>query len=144
MSQSNTAERRAHPRQAVLAGIRFYHAASRRELPARTLDLSRGGLSMLVPPYAPIQEGEPIQILSLPPVESDAPEGSGSDGDLPGGDAGPRDLERPLDATVLRVDRAALPTTGQVRLAVRFRQPLAQRGTAPPPRRPGESPRARA
>ena len=127
MSQSNTAERRTHPRRAAQAGIRFYHLASRRELPARMLDLSRGGLSMLVPPSAPIREGESIRILSLPPVGSYEPQGGGPAGDLgtaggPFGDAGPRDLERPLDATVLRVDRAALLTTGQVRLAIRFRE----------------------
>jgi hypothetical protein len=118
MTQPHTTERRAYPRRPAQAGIRFYHAASRRELPARTLNVSRGGLAMLVPSYVPVREGQSIQILSLPPLDGEGPRGDGLEDD-----AGPRDLERPLDAAVLRVDRASILATGQVQLSVRFHRP---------------------
>ncbi len=113
MSTQPMAERRAHPRLPVLGGALFYHPASRRELPGRTANLSRGGLWMLVPPHAPLRAGQRIRFLELPEAKD-----------------GPRDeplalasRDRPLAATVIRVDRSALAATGQVGVAVRFQRP---------------------
>jgi hypothetical protein len=115
MAQPSMAERRAHPRLEVLAGVRFYHPASDRRIPGRTANVSRGGLWMFVPPQTPLRAGQSLQILELPPL---SPE--------PGGPAAKSTpLAQPLEAVVIRVDRSQLASAGQIGVAVRFAETLA-------------------
>jgi c-di-GMP-binding flagellar brake protein YcgR len=103
MSEYQGRERRRYNRFPIAMGARFEHGPSRRELPARTVNVSEGGTLMLVPATAPVTSGQTIR-LHLP--------------SLPHPDLG--HLAEPRDATVLRVDRRCLLRDGQVRMAVRF------------------------
>lgn len=58
----STIERRVHPRHRVPAGLTIEHAASDRCFPARTEDLSEGGICMLVPASAPVRKGQEISV----------------------------------------------------------------------------------
>ena len=58
----STIERRVHPRHQIPAGLTVEHAASKRSFPARAADLSEGGVAMFVPPTAPVQTGQEIDI----------------------------------------------------------------------------------
>jgi hypothetical protein len=110
MSPQPTAERREHTRLAVQGGVLFYHPASGRELPGRTVNLSRGGLGMVVPPYAPLRAGQEIQFLELPEIK-DGPPGE----PLPAASHA-----HPVAATIIRVDHATLVSAGRITIAVRF------------------------
>ncbi|HUT58439.1 MAG TPA: PilZ domain-containing protein [Phycisphaerae bacterium] len=109
MVQTPSTERRQYPRLALSANVRFFHGPSGRELPARTVNISKGGMMMFVPVAAPLRAGQPIRLLALP---------------------GPGDVRfappsgRPVEATVVRVDRRALPAAGRVMAGVRFAQAL--------------------
>jgi hypothetical protein len=106
-------ERRACSRYACQAGIRLFHPASGREIPVRVVNVSRGGVAALAPPYAPIRPGHAVRLLDLPALEG----GTGTgDGPVP-------DLPAPVQAIAVRVDRAPLLTTGQILLALRFSEP---------------------
>lgn len=111
MTQTSSAERRAHPRRDVWAAVRFYHPSSGRQLPARSLNVSRGGMWMHVPADAPLREGETIRLEELPGPQ--------------GGRYTPAEGQPPLEATVLRVDRRELLTSGRVAVGVQFARLLA-------------------
>ena len=109
MAQPPSTERRQYPRLALSASVRFFHGPSGLELPARTVNISKGGMMMFVPVTAPLRAGQPIRLLALP---------------------GPGDVRfcppsgRPVDATVVRVDRRKLPARGRVAVGVKFAQAL--------------------
>jgi c-di-GMP-binding flagellar brake protein YcgR len=104
MSANAPTERRKHPRYPLAAGVDFYHGPTRRSFPARCVDISQGGLLMLVPAGTPVQPGQSVR-LGL---------GSARRPEL-------APLSRQsVDATVVRVDRQALLSAGHLAVGVRF------------------------
>lgn len=104
MSQTSGIERRVHPRHLLGRGVEFFHAPTRRHFPAFCRDISEGGMLMLIPASTPVRRGQSVRLqVSDLPVPGIA--------DMAG---------RPLNATVLRVDRTPLTTDGQIAIAVRF------------------------
>jgi len=84
--------------------VEFYHGPSGRIFPGRTVNLSAGGALMHIPANIPVQTGQPIRV-AVGCVNR--PEFAGLS-------------ERPLDATVVRVDRRALLRQGHLAVGVRF------------------------
>jgi len=104
MGMKAHAERRRHPRQALAAGVQFFHAASQREFPGRCVDVSQGGVLMYVPPTAPVQAGQTIRLnlTGGPRPEWPLPDHGG------------------VEATIVRVDRQTLLSQGHLAVGVRF------------------------
>lgn len=84
--------------------VQFYHGPSRREYPARSVNISFGGMLMYVPVGTPVAAGQPIRMTL---GSHDRPEFAGLS-------------ERPLDATIVRVDRKKIVEVGHVPVGVRF------------------------
>ncbi len=97
-------ERRVHPRHPLLTSVQVFHGPSQRDFPGRCVDISAGGMCMYVPAATPIQPGQPIR-LTVGSVSR--PEFAGLS-------------EKPIDATIVRVDRDALLKTGHLAVGVRF------------------------
>jgi c-di-GMP-binding flagellar brake protein YcgR len=106
MELTRQAERRTHPRHAVARSVQFWHAPSRRSFPARSADLSLGGMKVCLPAAVPAIPGHAVRLR--------IGEADGGAGDLLGL-AG-----RDLDATIVRVDRNALLAEGYVTVGVQF------------------------
>ena len=87
--------------------IQFYHGPTRREYPGRTVNIFTGGMLMYVPTSAPVAPGHPIRLTI----------GSHNRPELAGLSS------RPLDATVVRVDRQRMLSHGMLPVGVRFAQP---------------------
>jgi len=104
MEQMPTAERRKHQRYPLPTSVSFFHAPSQRDFPGRCVDVSVGGLLMYVPATVPIHPGQPVR-MSVGSVSR--PELAGLSG-------------KPLDATIVRVDRHNLLNMGQLAVGVRF------------------------
>jgi len=97
-------ERRKHPRHPLNTGMQFYHGPSRRDIPGRCVDISRGGLMMQVPMTSPVKAGDSLQV-SL------------------GAHNRPEFLslsDKPLDASVVRVDRHPMLKSGTIAVGVKF------------------------
>ena len=97
-------ERRQHRRYPLAAGMQFHHGPSRREIHARSMDISAGGMRMCVPATAPVSSGQPLRVYM-------------------GGTRCPELVgmgDKPISATIVRVDRSGLITTGQLTIGVRF------------------------
>ena len=104
MNSRGKVERRKHVRHPLSMTIQFYHGQSRREYPARTVNVSNGGMLMYVPVSAPVAPGHTIRInLGSQP----RPEFSGLGG-------GPR------DATIVRVEREEIAEVGYLPVGVHF------------------------
>jgi len=89
--------------------VQFYHGPSRREYPARSVDISHGGMLMYVPASVPVSRGQPIRLTI----------GSTARPELAGlGD-------KPLDGTIVRVDRQKMLQLGHVPVGIRFAVPQA-------------------
>lgn len=104
MNAKAPAERRKHPRHPLATRVDVFHGPSQRAFPGRCVNISTGGLMMYVPAATPVQPGHPIR-LTLGFVGR--PEFAGL------GDG-------PVDATIVRVDRDALLTSGHLAVGVRF------------------------
>ena len=89
--------------------VQFYHGPSRREYPARSVDISHGGMLMYVPAGVPVARGQPIRLTI----------GSHGRPELAG--LG----NKPLDATIVRVDRKGMIELGHLPVGVRFSLPEA-------------------
>jgi len=104
MGNTPSAERRRHQRYPLATSIDFFHGPSRRDFPARCVDISEGGMLMYVPAKTPVQAGQPIRLnlqgVTRPDVGHMA--------------------EEPMDATVVRVDRQKLLSIGHVAVGVKF------------------------
>ena len=109
MAEQAFADRRQNPRHPLSTGIQFYHGPSQRDFPARCANISSGGMLMYVPANVPVQPGQPIRLTA---GSVNRPEFSGLS-------------ERPLEATIVRVDRAGLLNGAQVGVGVRFPAPMA-------------------
>jgi len=99
-------DRRSHPRYPLATSIQFFHGPTQRDFPARCVDISLGGMLMFVPAATPVQPGQPVRVavggLSRPEF---APIG-----------------QKPLDATIVRVDRQKLLDEGHLAVGLRFAQ----------------------
>jgi len=104
MPESIPRERRLHPRYPLPTAVQFFHGPSQREFPARCVNISAGGLLMYVPMAVPVQPGQPVRLTV---GGARRPEFAGLS-------------EQPVDATVVRVDRASLLTSGHLAVGVRF------------------------
>lgn len=102
MSAYWAADKRLHVRHAHAAGLSFLHEPSGKSYPARTVDVSAGGLLMQVPPAAPIQAGHRVQIT------------------LKDDPSSPQPLPATTYATVVRVERHKLLATAALSVAVQF------------------------
>ena len=109
MDEQPSTDRRQHVRYPLATTVQFYHCASRREFPARSIDISAGGILVYVPTGTPVAPGQPIQ-LKL--GAQSRPEFA-------------RLSDRPLDATVVRVDRQKILSLGHLPVGIRFSQPVA-------------------
>ena len=101
---TTASERRTYPRQASSANVEFLHHPTRRRFPGRCLDISRGGLLMYVPATAPLQVGHELDLTVT-------------------GDAGEYVPARGIRGEIVRVNRQALISAGQVAVGVKFSQP---------------------
>jgi len=106
MNAARSKERREHPRYPLATSVQFYHGPSQRDFPGRCINISLGGMLMYVPAATPVQPGQPIRLAM---GGASRPEFSRLDG-------------RPLDATIVRVDRGALLSEGHLAVGVRFAQ----------------------
>ena len=104
MSQPPTTERRRHRRVPLSAGVEFRHGPTRRDFPARSVDLSAGGMLMYVPATVPVRVGQDVH-LRIGRVEPDEL------AHLSG---------RAVDARVVRVERGALIACGHLAIALEF------------------------
>jgi hypothetical protein len=104
MSDMPKTERRAHERFAQAAAAQLHHDPSGRDFPGRCIDVSQGGLRMYIPAATPVRPGQLVQ-LTLSGVTEPALAGLG---------------DKPLRATIVRVDRRDMPSTGQLAVGVKF------------------------
>jgi hypothetical protein len=106
LTHSTDTERRQHNRIPRVVSIRLHHELTDREIPARTVDISDGGLLLSVPATAPVAPGQTVRVRAgqdvLPRVPMRTTPGEADE----------------LEATVVRVDRNALLSTGQLQLGV--------------------------
>ena len=104
MVQDAPSERRMYPRYPLPTSVQFHHGPSRRDFPARCANISEGGMLMYVPVTSPVQPGHPISVtigsVSRPEFAALS--------------------ERPVDATIVRVDREALLEEAHLAVALRF------------------------
>lgn len=107
MVSPSPTERRAHERYVATSSVQLDHTPSHRQFPARCRDISRGGMLLAVPALTPVRKGQTIHVCidTLPQPDL---------ADL---------ASRRLQATVTRVDRNELLSTGQLALGVQFAEP---------------------
>jgi len=104
MGSTAPPERRKHQRYPLATSVEFHHGLSQRSFPARCVDISAGGMLMYVPAATPVQPGHPVRVT----VGSvSRPEFAGLS-------------ERPVDATIVRVNRQALLSAGHLAVGLRF------------------------
>ena len=104
MGAAPSVDRRKHPRHPLATSVQFHHGMSQREFPGRCVDISKGGMLMYVPAATPLRAGDSVRVTL------------GSVGRPEFANLG----DRPLDATVVRVDRKAMLNIGHVAVGVRF------------------------
>ena len=107
MTRSTSSDRRRHARHPLATTVQFYHGPSRRQFPARSVDISHGGMLMYVPASVPVTPGQAIQLTIGSHGRPELAELS----------------NRPLNATVVRVDRRKLMDLGHLPVGVRFQLP---------------------
>lgn len=123
MGDTASLERRQHPRHPLCVAVELCHSPTGREYPARSVDVSQGGVLMLIPPTAPIQPGHAVRLTLRYPDKAAEPT---ADRDSTSAPHEPDDTVRPfcrdipLSAEVVRVDRQQLLASGQLAVAVRF------------------------
>ena len=104
MARSSDKDRRRHPRHPLATTVEFFHGPSRRKYPARSVDISDGGMLMYIPVGVPVAQGQPIQVTIGSHGRPELAELS----------------NRPLDATVVRVDRRKMLDLGHLPVGIRF------------------------
>jgi hypothetical protein len=95
-------ERRQHARYPMSTGIQFHHGPSKREVPARSVDVSQTGMLMYIPATTPVRAGQAVYVNMA---------GVGGRSAVGGG---------PVQATIVRVDRADMTSKGYLGIGVRF------------------------
>ncbi len=104
MSPAPATERRAHQRHPLSTSVQFYHGPSQREFPCRSADVSQGGVRMYVPAATPVRPGDSVR-LALGSMSRPEFAALG---------------DKPVDSTVVRVNRDAMIERGYIEVAVRF------------------------
>jgi len=107
MARSTSSDRRKHLRHPLATTVQFFHGPSRREYPARSVDISQGGMLMYLPASVPVARGQGIRLTIGSHGRPELAELS----------------NRPLAATVVRVDRRRLLELGHLPVGVRFDLP---------------------
>jgi c-di-GMP-binding flagellar brake protein YcgR len=111
MSSVPSTDRRHYKRLAMSTLVRLHHVPSDREYPARSVDVSDGGMLMYVPAIAPLALGHRIRICA----------GSSGNGEGPGRFEADLPLAaQPVNGTIVRVDRGKLASIGQILVGVKF------------------------
>ena len=108
MTRSTSPDRRQHARHPLATTVQFVHGPSRREYPARSVDVSHGGMLIYVPASVPIARGQSIQVTIGSHGRPELSELS----------------NRPLTATVVRVDRKKMMQLGHLPVGIRFETPV--------------------
>ncbi len=106
MNTSSPKDRRTYPRHPLVTGVQFSHGPSQRQFPGRCIDISKGGMLMFAPVATPVQPGDYVKVTL------------GSVGRPEFASLG----ERPIEASVVRVDRKALLSKGHIVVGMRFMQ----------------------
>ena len=109
MSGQAESDRRQFTRYPMATTVEFFHGPSRRNYPARSVDVSRGGMLMFVPATTPVAPGQPIRVTlggySQPELHTLS--------------------NKPVEGTIVRVDRGGMLEAGHLPVGVRFAQPVA-------------------
>jgi c-di-GMP-binding flagellar brake protein YcgR len=95
-------ERRQHARYPMATGIQFHHGPSKREVPARSVDVSETGMLMYVPATTPVRAGQSVYV-NMTTLGSKSSANAG-----------------PVHATIVRVDRGAMTSKGYLGIGLRF------------------------
>ena len=104
MANSVPTERRVDPRRNGGFAAQLFHGDSGRYFPCRSVDLSDSGAQFFVPATMPVRVGHVVRLDLAAEAWEIAAELMGRD----------------LDATVVRVDREALLTTGHISIGITF------------------------
>ncbi len=101
---SSDTERRQYQRYPIVTGLHFYHGPSDCEIPARVVNISDGGVLVFVATTARVRAGHPIRMdmgwFPHPKLV------------CPG--------RHYVAGTIVRVDRSAQRSTGQMEVGIRF------------------------
>lgn len=108
MIDAPSAERRQHRRIPRVVNVEIEHPIAGCNIPARTLDISDGGMLISVPPSAPVASGQAVSIRASQDSLPRLPKAS---------DPSSRET---LEATIVRVDRNALLANGQLQVGIRL------------------------
>jgi hypothetical protein len=100
-NETSSKERRQHARYPMSTGLQFHHGPSKREVPARSVDVSETGMMMYVPATTPVRTGQSVYVNMA---------GIGSTATNRG----------PVQATIVRVDRAEMTSKGYLGIGLRF------------------------
>lgn len=95
-------ERRQHARYPMSTSLQFHHGPSKREVPARSVDVSESGMLMHVPATTPVRAGQAVYV-NLAGVRGRSVTDAA-----------------PVQATIVRVDRAKMTNKGYLGIGVRF------------------------
>ena len=95
-------EPRQHTRYPMSTGLQFHHGPSKREVPARSVDVSETGMLMYVPATTPVRTGQAVYV-HLAGIGRRSASGDG-----------------PVQATIVRVDREQMTSKGYLGIGLRF------------------------
>ena len=109
MNDATEVDRRRHVRYPLATSVEFYHGPSRRRFPARSADVSGGGMLMYVPAGTPVSVGESVRLTV----------GSGGRPEFAGLS------DKPMEATIVRVERGGILGSGHLPIGIRFNRPVA-------------------
>ena len=101
---SSDTERRQYERYPLVTGLHFYHGPSERDVRARSVTISAGGVLVFVSTTAPVRAGHPIRMNTgwIPRPELVGPG------------------RHYVAGTVVRVDHSPQHTRGQMKVGIRF------------------------
>ena len=103
MNQEDNSERRQHPRFKLVTKVDFHHGPTDRDFPAKSVDISAGGMMMYLPATVPVHKGQSVNVTV---GSSDSPEFAG--------------LDETIFGKITRVDREPLLATGNIAISVKF------------------------
>ena len=103
MNDSTTCnERRRHARYPMSTSLQFHHGPLKRDIPGRSVDVSESGMLMYVPVTTPVRAGQAVYV------------------NLAGIGGKPVTGASPVQATIVRVDRAQMTSKGYLGIGIRF------------------------
>ncbi len=102
----SSADRRRSQRVPMAVAVQFFHGPTQREFPARSVDVSEGGMLMYVPAGAPVAAGQAVRVCVSAPTR---PEFAGLAG-------------KDITATIVHVDRQKMLVAGHLPVGIRFEE----------------------